>query len=127
MGHATLSSASTTLELIANTEPDGIFHGYDKNRHQYLREMQLMPIRGNFWSETLFPMFKDLVRYGADRLEEGDNLENAVQMAVDAGALALSTIFPEAMPYLASVLPQLEEAAKQAAKPLPSILHSWTK
>lgn len=72
-------------------------------------------------------MFKDLVRYGADKLEEGDNLDNAIQMAVDAGALALSSIFPEAMPYLASVLPQIEEAAKKAAKPLPSILHTWTQ
>jgi len=47
-------------------------------------------------------------------------------MAVDAGALALQSIFPQSMPFLASVLPAVEDAAKKAAKPIPNILHDWT-
>jgi len=114
------------MELVARIDPDGIFNGYQRNRKALLADMQLTPIRGNFWGETLFPMFKDIVRYGADYLEDEDNLDSLVQMAVDAGALALSRIFPQSVPFLAGVLPTIENAAKSAAKPLPSILHDWT-
>lgn len=126
MAHANLESASTTMELVAKIDPDGIFNGYSRNRKALLADMQLTPIRGNFWGETLFPMFKDIVRYGADYLEDEDNLDSIVQMAVDAGALALSRIFPQSVPFLAGVLPTIENAAKSAAKPIPSILHDWT-
>jgi len=66
------------MELVARTDPNGIFNGYSRNRKSMLMDMQLTPIRGNFWGETLFPMFKDLVRYGADYLEDEDNLEQMV-------------------------------------------------
>jgi len=62
-----------------------------------------------FWDETLFPMVKDMVRYGADLIDpkSGDDLGT---MAVDAAALALGSIAPEFLPFA--------EAAAEGLKPL---------
>lgn len=55
------------------------------------------------WKDSLFPAFKDLVRYGADRISEGDNRKNVVDAAVDTAAATLAILVPELLPYIQSI------------------------
>lgn len=52
------------------------------------------------WKDSLFPAFKDLVRYGAERMNEGDNRKSIVDAAVDTAAATLSVLVPELLPYI---------------------------
>jgi len=61
------------------------------------------PTYSGLWSETLFPMFKDLVRYGAEMIPQGDNLAGWIDAALDTSLATLSTLAPELAPALVAM------------------------
>lgn len=63
-----------------------------------------------FWKETLFPRVKDIIRYGADKLQTTGKATDLVNAAVDTAAATLGAAIPELMPFIAT--------AKSGLKPL---------
>lgn len=58
---------------------------------------------------------KDLIRYGADTLQEDDRGKQYVQAGVDAAAVALSSAYPQFLPYFQAAAKVLGPAAQDAA------------
>jgi len=78
-----------------------------------------------FWDETLFPMFKDLVRYGADKIAP-QGQEDLLSMAVDAAAMALGTVAPQLIPFAEMTSQAVKPFAANASKALADKLRAWT-
>jgi len=78
-----------------------------------------------FWDETLFPVFKDLVRYGADKIAPQGG-EDLLSMAVDAAAMALGTVAPQLIPFAEMTSQAVKPFAASASKALADKLRAWT-
>lgn len=71
-------------------------------------------LRG-WWDETLFPMLKDIARYGADKLLDQDTVHDATQVAVDAATMALSKLIPGIAPVVNKVGSMASDQAADTA------------
>jgi len=60
-----LKTGTSALALLQSQLPDDLFSPYSARREALLRYVFDPQVRG-IWDETIFPAFKDLVRYGAD-------------------------------------------------------------
>lgn len=94
VGLARLTTVNHPLDLVAKYTVNNIFGSYHTKRELMLQQILEGKIVAGFWNETLFPGIKDIIRYGADWLSEGDRASDVVQAGVDAAAATLSTIFP---------------------------------
>lgn len=64
-----------------------------------------------WWDETLFPVLKDMVAYGADSLK-GDNLDNWVDAALDATMATLTRAAPMLAPGVLAARELLDKPIK---------------
>jgi len=108
---ARLETVNTPLDLIAKYNVQHIFSTYESRRTALMEEILRGHIVTGFWSETLFPSFKDLVRYGADYLQADDKVGTMVKAGVDTAAATLGALYPQLIPYLSVASSQLGDAA----------------
>lgn len=76
-------------------------------------------VRG-FWDETLFPMIKDMIKYGADTLSNSDFLDHVIDAVVDAAAGTLGYAAPE-------FLPAIMAAANEVKDPIHNLTNDTLK
>lgn len=57
-------------------------------------------------------MFKDLVRYGADMIPDGDNLSGWIDAALDTSLATLTSLAPELAPALVAMRQMTDKPAK---------------
>lgn len=78
------------------------------------------------WKDTLFPAIKDLVRYGADKLDADDNRRSIVNAAVDTAAATLATLVPDLLPFISSLTGVIKPRADARTKQMIDAVKSWT-
>lgn len=80
-------------------------------------------VRG-LWSDTLFPMLKDLVSYGADAIQ-GNTLEEWVDAALDTTLVTLSALAPELAPGMVALRGAVNQPAHDAAEMARRAIKEW--
>jgi len=81
-------------------------------------------VRG-IWSDTLFPMLKDLIGYGADALQ-GDTLEEWVDAALDTTLVTLSAIAPELAPGMVALRNAVNTPVHNVADQARRAIKQWS-
>jgi len=120
-GHSKLTSAPDPINLLASMPTDMIFAPYSARRRDLMSQLL---VRG-FFDETLFPKIKDLVRYGADWLSSDGKGEDAVEKAVDAAVIALSTLIPSLAPAIQALGPLAKSKGNDAFDSALDSLRQW--
>lgn len=80
-------------------------------------------VRG-LWGDTLFPMLKHMVSYGADALS-GDTVNNMIEAALDATMVTLSAAAPELAPAIVGLKEVLDQPLQDAAQDALSAAKRW--
>lgn len=93
-GNARLETVNHPLDLVSKYTAANLFGSYETRRSSLIKEILDDAIVAGFWDETLFPSIKDLVRYGADWLSEGNKTGQFVKAGVDAAAATLGALYP---------------------------------
>lgn len=97
---------------------DLIFAPYLLRRTMIIDELMNDRYVRGFWSETLFPLFKDMVRYGADTFMPKGKAGEYADMAVDAAGVALGTIAPELLPIIQALKNTIKPYAESTSEML---------
>lgn len=121
--HSLLTQATTPLELIQKMPTQNIFANYSMKREDLLTLIYEDSIRG-LWADTLFPMFKDMVYYGADVLS-GDHTNDMIEAALDAAVITLSSAAPELVPAIVGLRKTLDAPLQSTAKDLLDAAKKW--
>lgn len=111
---ANLLSAQSPLDFISQIITSDLFLPYAKRRETLMGDMLEGRAIQGFWSETLFPKLKELIKYGADYAEQHDSTDMFVEVASDAAMATLAGLFPELLPIIAAG----GEIGKDVLKPL---------
>lgn len=119
--HAQLVNATSPLILLKEFPFDGIFHSYSQRRSLLLTSMR----HRGWWDETLFPILKDIARFGADKLLNSDTVSEATQVAVDAATMALSNMIPGLAPAIQKAGSAVSTQASDSAAEYAQQLQSW--
>ena len=122
---AKLRSAATPLQLLDQIPIDRIFAPYSRRRPELL-EMILHEgrVRG-FWDETLFPMIKDMIKYGADTLSNSDFLDDVIDAVVDAAAGTLGYAAPEFLPAIMAAANEVKDPIHNLASDTLQAASNW--
>jgi len=123
---ARLETVNTPLDLIAKYNVHMIFSTYDSRRTALIEEILRGHVITGFWSETLFPSIKDLVRYGADYLQADDKVGTMVKAGVDTAAATLGALYPQLIPYLSIASQQLGDAAQKMSRDAVEKVKQWS-
>lgn len=121
--NAQLVNATSPLELIQKMPTERIFSNYQMKREQLIDLIHNEQVRG-LWSDTLFPMLKNLVAYGADELS-GDTITNMVEAALDATLVTLSLAAPELAPVMVGLKEVMDKPTKSAAQKVIDAAKRW--
>jgi len=119
--HAQLVHAPSPLVLLKEIPFDGMFHAYADRRSLLLAGMR----HRGWWDETLFPMIKDIARYGADKLLNPDVVGETTQVAVDAATMALANLIPGLAPAVQKAGAIVSQHASEGAANYASQLQEW--
>jgi len=67
------------------------------------------------WDETVVPIFKDLLSWGAHKMKSSDIVEDLIEGATDFAAMTLGMAIPEAAPIISAVAPHLKQISQSAS------------
>jgi len=100
-----------------------IFSNYHMRREGLLSQIYDEKV-GGIWDDTLFPILKDMVAYGADTLS-GDTLNDWVDAALDAAMVTLSTAAPELAPGIVALRETVDKPLKKGAERARKATYDW--
>jgi len=115
-----LKTAATALQLLDHVPIERIFAPYHLRRPELMEMILQNGHVTGFWDETMFPMIKDMVRYGADTLSNSDFLDDAIDAFVDTAAGTLGYVAP-------TFLPAIMAAANEVKEPLQGMANNALK
>lgn len=124
---AKLRSAATSLSLLDSVPVERIFAPYSARRPELLEMMISQGHVRGFWDETLFPAFKDMVRYGADSLIETDFLDDVIDALVDSAAGTLGYMAPQFLPAIMMASGEVKDPLHNAASDALKAAQEWSK
>jgi hypothetical protein len=100
-----------------------IFANYAMRRESLIQAIYEDRITG-WWDQTLFPILKDMIAYGADSLK-GDTLDEWVDAALDATMATLTTAAPMLAPGVLAARELVEKPLKHGAESVRKAAHDW--
>lgn len=77
-----------------------------------------------WWDETLFPVLKDMVAYGADTVQ-GNTLNEWVDAALDATMATLTRAAPMLAPGVIAARQLIDKPLKHGAETVRQAAHDW--
>jgi len=100
-----------------------IFANYAMRRENLIQAIYEDKVTG-WWDQTLFPILKDMVAYGADSFK-GETLDEWVDAALDAAMATLTSAAPMLAPGVLAARELVEKPLKQGAENARKAAHDW--